>query len=262
METVRKKKIDFAKAKEEKVVLRGLVRMCEKIDYDNDSFSQSIRVDCGGTMVIIESEDITLFPYARSPKTLVGEEVDFMVKEYIPEEKLVYGSMKMAEDVINKPILDKLYAGEELEGTVVHVTRHGAYVSIKGVQCFMRNLDYSDDGRTIEEDFPKMSKIKVKYSKTSIHGNLIVVPLEKKRGIPIVKKEEIKEGQVYVGKITGAYSDRVYVNITAGIDCMCRVPDFIYNLMVNEQVVVAITKVYNDKNGFKVRGKITNKISE
>lgn len=261
VESRKVKKIDFAKAKEEGIVLRGLVRMCEKIDYEKDKFTQNIRVDCGKNMVIIESDEISLFPYGRSPKALVGEEVDFIVKEYIPSENLIFGSMKMAEQVKQQPILDRLYEGETMEGTVVYVTRHGAYISIDGVQCFMRNVDFSNDGKLIEEFYPKMSKIKIKYKKTSKQGVILVEPLEKKMGIPTIDINEIEVGQVHLGKITGAYPDRIYVNITAGIDCMCRVPDFIFNLMVNEHVAVLITKIIKKGERIKIRGKIINKIN-
>lgn len=255
-----RKKIDFRKAKDEGIIMQGFVKSCEKIQMPDGTERGQINVYTGNYLVIIEEEDIVNFPYAKTLTSLVGEEIIYTVKEVFPDN-VIYGSMKEAYAKRNKPILDKLMNGEVLEGKVVYTTPHGAYINVGGVQGFLKNFDFSDDGTEVRQAYPKGSLIRIKFRKYTKNGNLIFAPEERKHGEKIISQDEIKKGQVYVGKITGMYPDRMYVNIIPGVDCMCHIPKTIAEPKVNETVSIRITNVFRgDNDKLMVRGEVSNRI--
>ena len=255
------KKMDFQKAKEEKTILSGLVRQCDQIPQDDGGKVGQLIVDCNGRSVIICEEDVVNFPYARTIASLVGEEIEFVIKEVFPEDEIVYGSMVEAYEIKRKPTMDKLKAGEVLEGVVVYPTAHGAYINVNGVQGFLRNHDFSDDGTEVKQLYPKGSKIKIVFKKFSSKGNLIFGPEEQIHGKAIISKEKIQKGQIYSGKVTGVYPERIYVNIMAGVDVLCHVPRTIADVTVGDMVRVKIQRAFvGDDGKLLVRGECTSRI--
>ena len=256
----RQAKVDFAKAKEKKTILKGLVKMYDKNALDG-KIEPFLTIDCNGSKVIIEQSEVVFFPYSKSLKSLVGEEIIFTVKEVFPNN-IVYGSMKEAFEVKNRPIIDLLEKGEILEGKVVYETNYGAYIDIKGVQGFLKNIDFSDDGTEVTKIYPKGSIIKVKFKRYSQNGNILLLPEEKRHGSSAVEKSDIRKGQEYIGKIVGIIPDRMFVNIIPDVDCMCRVPaQFGETYRMKEYVLVRITFV-GEKNGkLMVRGEVMSKVN-
>lgn len=254
----RQAKVDFAKAKEKKTILKGFVKRYEKTELEDGSLKSELTVDCSGSKVIIDGEDVVNFPYARSLKSLVGEEIIFTVKEVFPNN-VVYGSMKEAFEVKNKPIVDLLLQGELLEGKVVYETPYGVYIDIKGVQGFLKNSDFSDDGTEVASIYPKGKLIKVKFKKYSKYGNIIFEPEEKRHGKSVIEKSEIKKGQIYQGKIVNILPDRMFVNIIPDVDCMCRIPVSSETFRISEYVVLMIDRVFAVDDKLMVRGEVLSK---
>ena len=161
----RRAKLDFVTAKEKKTILKGVVKSLEKIESEDGVVNSLLTIDCNGSKVFITDEEVVNFPYAKSLKSLVGEEIVFTIKEVFDND-VVYGSMKEAVEVKNKPIMELLESGEVLEGKVVYETPYGVYIDIKGVQGFLKNIDFSDDGTEVSKLYPKGKMIKgIGYNK-------------------------------------------------------------------------------------------------
>lgn len=256
----RNQKTDFALAKEEERILKGLVRSCEKNEFPDGKVEWHINVAYNGQSVIITEDDVINFPYAKTLVSLVGEEISFVIKDVISDD-LVYGDMKKAYEIKRKPIMDKLMNGQVLEGIVVYTLPHGAYINISGVQGFLKNYDFSNDDTKVSDIYPQGSFIRVKFLRYTKNGNILFTPEKKIERKSSFDVSTIKKGQRYVGKIVDIYPDRLYVNITAGVDCLCSIPQTIANPKINDTVMIKVSKVFYGDNGkMYVRGYISNRI--
>lgn len=257
------RRVDFAKAKAENKILRGLVKECEVIESTDGQKKSQLTVIHNGKTVFISQEDVINFPYSKSITSLVGEEISFVVKDVFPDD-IVFGDMKKAQEIKLKPTMDRLINGEVLEGMIVYALPHGVYVNIAGVQGLLKNHKFSNDGTAVTDVYPVGDFIKVKLDKISEKGVILLAP-EK----PITKKskadkESVKRGQSYIGKITATYPDRLYVNIGAGLDCLCYPSKLIPNPQIGQTVKVFIKKTfYGNKDGrLYIRGEITRRADE
>lgn len=258
----REKKIDFELAMKNQTILRGLVRMCNKIEESDGTFREEILVETGGAGVIIEKDEVGIFPFEKSLRHLVGEEVSLVIIDVIPSEKLILGSIKKALEIKNAPVIKSLEEGEVLQGVVMKTTKHGAYILVGEVHGFMKNSDFSDDGSEIRDYYPEMSKMKVKFHKYTANGHILFRPERKRHGSEFINSDKIMPGQTFLGKIIKIFSDTEYVNIAPGIDCKCyNNPNIDLGMMeVNMPALVQVKKVYranNEENGkLKIKGEI------
>lgn len=241
------------KAREEKEILTGLVRSFEKFQNEEDKISAQLLVEYEGHAVYILEEDVINFPYAQTLMSLVGENINFTIKEIFPD--IIYGSMKEAYDLKVRPVLEIIESGEVVEGEIVYITQHGAYIDVNGVQGFLRNRDFSTGDLEIRAFYKKGDKIRVKFLKYSSRGNLVFEPEIKLEDSKDAMRKNIKPGQTYIGEVVGVYPDRIYVNIVPGVDVLCYYPAFIDNLSEGEHLKISITKVFFADDGrLMVRG--------
>ena len=61
----KKKRLDYEKHLNEKTILIGLVKICERLLNANGELIETLRVECEGTTVYIKREDA--IPYQYSP---------------------------------------------------------------------------------------------------------------------------------------------------------------------------------------------------
>lgn len=244
-----KMKIDFAKAKEANVILRGKVKYCRRTE---NTEPDCIIVDCNENPVFIEKDECVNFPFAKTLISLIGEEVSFTVKDYEPETDICFGSMKQAYEIKKAPIMEKLKAGEVLDGIIIYQSVHGAVISINGIYGFMRNRDFSNDGTAVREVYHKHDPIKVKLLKVKDNSEILLQPETPFTGEKsIINFSNINVGNVYKGRVTGSYIDRIYVNIAPECDVLCNVPTYIDTIKTEEFVLVKIRVKKVDENGRK-----------
>ena len=252
------KQIDFESALAKQTILKGFV-----VRANDKAETPHIQLNAYGCKVIILKDDCVNFPYAKTLMTLVGEEVLFCVKEIYPTEAetKIYGSMKIAYEKKRQPIMDALHRGDIVEGVVQHITPHGAYISINGVQGFLKNYDFSDDGTAVGDIYQKGDKVKVRFKRMSANNNILFLPEEMRHGSNGLKPDKIKKGEIYAGKVVDVYPDKVFVNILPGVDMLCHVPRTIADVEVGNRVKVHVKNVINGDNGkLLVRGEITDKV--
>ena len=258
----RQKKPDWKKCLEEKTIMSGLARVCDR-KKSGDNFFEILRVDIGGYTVYIKKEDAVLYSYSNVLSRLVGSEVRFCIKEIVPatadEEEKVYGSMKLCREELIAPIKARLESGSVETGKIVSATLHGAYIAIGDLKGFMKNSDFSDNGEEIRDYFQKGDEIKVKFKKYSQSGFLYLVPEEKPKSSKKVKRKDIAEGMVMMGTITKAYPDRVYVKVLPKIEAMCF-NEQMGTLRVGDEVQVKIQRIWKPDKWLMVRGKVLGKV--
>ena len=242
-------KMDFAKAKEANVILRGKVKYCRRTEGTEPD---CIIVDCNENPVFIEKDECVNFPFAKTLISLIGEEVSFTVKDYEPKTDVCFGSMKRAYEIKKATIVEKLKAGEVLDGIIIYQSVHGAVISINGIYGFMRNHNFSTDGTAIREVYNKHDQIKVKLLKFKDNSEILLQPEKPFVGeASIIDFSNISIGNVYKGRVTGSYIDRIYVNIAPECDVLCNVPTYVDTIKTEEFVLVKIRTKKVDGNGRK-----------
>lgn len=248
----RRKHINFRAAMENNTILTGTVRVAEVHPSVEDSL---LKIDCAGTKVIIPGNEIVPLKFGQSISNYTGKEVDFIVTEVSEKVNLVFGSCIRAAQKKEAPILEKLLAGEVVEGIIANLLDHGAYINIGGsVEGLMKNIDFSDDGTCMKDVCNVGESIRVKYLKTSSKGTFIFIPEQIRRGSSALTFEDLARHQHVIGTVVSVYPDRVYVNILPGLDCMCENPKHIDQLKEYERVTVVLIKVDQEKR--RVRGAI------
>lgn len=249
---------DVKKAYEEKKVLKGLVKMCETIPNEGREEAKLLMVQCENQIIYIASEEIERHLLVRS-KYIVGEVVHFVVIAITPEG--VFGSMKEATKIRQKPIMEKLERGEELEGIVTALTPQGAYISINGVSGFMNNYDFANDGSEIRQFYKKMAPIKVVLKKITTNGKVRFKMVQKRGRKPMIDVSAVAKGQRYLGKVIKTSGFGVIVLIDAGIEVRCNYPENIDMIQENDQVIVVVRNVKSFDNGtYLIKGKILDRI--
>lgn len=257
------RKVDFAKAKAEEKILKGLVKECSVDELPDGTKMSTLVVIHGGASVFIQEEDVVNFPYAKSMTSLVGEEISFVVKDVFPDG-IIYGDMKKAQEIKLKPVMDRLKNGEILEGIIVYALNYGVYVNIAGVQGLLKNHNFSNDGTKVTDVYSVGSFIKVKLDKITDKGLVRLVPAKPLNKKSKIDASTIRKGQYYIGKIVTIYPEKWYVNIDAGIDVLCYPTKTIPNPQIGMTVKIFVKKVfYGDRDGrLFVRGEVTRRADE
>lgn len=248
----KRKHFNFKAAMENGTILTGVVRVAEVHPQKENSL---LKIDCAGKKVIIPGKEIVPLKFGQSISNYTGKEVDFIVTEVSEEVDLIFGSCVKAAQKKEAPILEKLFAGEVIEGVIANLVDHGAYINIGGaVEGLMKNIDFSDDGTCMKDVCNVGESIRIKYLKTSSKGTFIFVPEKVRHGSSALTFEDLARHQHISGTVVSVYPDRVYVNILPGIDCMCENPKNIDQLKEYEKVTVVLIKVDQEKR--RVRGAI------
>lgn len=198
----------------------------------------------------------------RGPKDLVGKIVDYVEtgrttecinKDGLKEKRKIV-SMLDAMDIKRNIILKQFRDGEVLSGRVISVTDWGAFISIDGVSCVLRNCDFSND-YTIVADVYKEGDIidGLIYRKTTERDRIGVQKIEKYQNpvqidVSTLKREDIVTGRIRNVKIFGCF-----VGIASNVDVLCEIPP---NYEISEGLTVRCVLKTVDPSKGKLRGEI------
>ncbi len=249
----REKSIDFAKAKKDQTVLEGRVIMVQthkEVLGDEEPYAV---VTCNRKRFTIYENQIEPLPFGQSIEKLIGIIIPFVVLAYDKDSETGIGSNKIAEEKRLLPIKTALKTGKEMDARIVNLLEHGAYLSIGGVRALIRNRDFAENGMTIKEaGFREYQPIKVRYLRETDNGTILVEAVKKLVAEETIQMNELERGQTLVGKVVGVFPERVYVNISRGIDVLCSYPTFIDSIKQGERMRLKLVKVDTENN--KVRG--------
>lgn len=251
----REKSIDFNKAKENETVLEGrviLVQTNREALGDEEAY---LIVACNRKRVTIYESEVEPLPFGQSIAKLIGANISFVVLAYDSETETAIGSNRIAEEKRLVPTKMALKSGKVMTAKIVKILEHGAYLSINGVNALMRNKDFSEDGTSIKEaGYKEYQPIEVKYIRDSANGLILVAPTKVIKSENKIDIKTLERGQLIVGKVCSVFPERVYVNISKGIDVMCEYPTFVSDLKQGETAKMKIIKVNLEEK--KVRGVI------
>lgn len=240
----------FKKDKENGTILKGVGKI---VYFDEKHDSEVLVIDLGGIRGVILKEELDSEIELKSIVNFIGREISFVVTDVTSDE--VICSRAKAQELQRDTIMEKLANGEIVEGKIVNILKHGAYVEIDGaVSGLLKNTDFAEDYTSVGEVHKLGDRIKVKYNKTSEKGTIILEAASKFKSPTIIDIDNLSRDQVILGVIRDIkISGEVFVQIGPNLDALCGVPPT-GELDEDKRVQVRLTKV--DKENRRVRGRI------
>ncbi|WP_296644636.1 hypothetical protein [Romboutsia sp. 13368] len=162
----------------------------------------------------------------------------------------------MAIPIKRKIVINRLKKGTIDSCMVTDVKEWGAFVSIMGISCILRNCDFSEDITSVKDVYKKGDIIKgIKFRKISSKDRISLELREKYFNKHSLNKRNLKSGNIVLGMIRNIKEEqnRCFVGVSKGFDLLANIP-VEQNISEGQKVVCKITKVELD--GYGVRGKI------
>ncbi len=194
----------------------------------------------------------------QNPKDFIneGDEIDVEVIEIDTEKRKLRVSLK---NLLEKPFdeFKKNYkVGDVVKGSVVTITKFGAFIKIGTVEGLLRNEDVSWDRNETCKDLLKVGdEVEVKI--TSIDTKEDKVSLSKKdlEDSPIAKyAASHKVGDIVKGTIRNIKDFGLFVELEEGVDALLRKEDIsnIEDLKVGDEIESAIDYLDTKRNRIRL----------
>lgn len=194
----------------------------------------------------------------QNPKDFIneGDEIDVEVIEIDTEKRKLRVSLK---NLLEKPFdeFKKNYkVGDVVKGSVVTITKFGAFIKIGTVEGLLRNEDVSWDRNETCKDLLKVGdEIEVKI--TSIDTKEDKISLSKKdlEDSPIAKyAASHKVGDIVKGTIRNIKDFGLFVELEEGVDALLRKEDIsnIEDLKVGDEIESAIDYLDTKRNRIRL----------
>ena len=165
-------------------------------------------------------------------------------------------SFRLAIPIKRKIVISGLKKGTIDSCIVTDVKEWGAFVSIMGISCILRNCDFSDDSTAVKDVYKKGDIIYgIKFRKISSKDRISLELKEKYFNKHSLNKRNLKSGNIVLGLIRNIKEEqnRCFVGVSKGFDLLANIP-VDQKIFEGQKVVCKITKVELD--GYGVRGKI------
>ncbi|MCZ6168953.1 30S ribosomal protein S1 [Campylobacter ureolyticus] len=194
----------------------------------------------------------------QNPKDFIneGDEIDVEVIEIDTEKRKLRVSLK---NLLEKPFdeFKKNYkVGDVVKGSVVTITKFGAFIKIGTVEGLLRNEDVSWDRNETCKDLLKVGdEVEVKI--TSIDTKEDKVSLSKKdlEDSPIAKyAASHKVGDIVKGTIRNIKDFGLFVELEEGVDALLRKEDVsnVEDLKVGDEIESAIDYLDTKRNRIRL----------
>ena len=194
----------------------------------------------------------------QNPKDFIneGDEIDVEVIEIDTEKRKLRVSLK---NLLEKPFdeFKKNYkVGDVVKGSVVTITKFGAFIKIGTVEGLLRNEDVSWDRNETCKDLLKVGdEVEVKI--TSIDTKEDKISLSKKdlEDSPIAKyAASHKVGDIVKGTIRNIKDFGLFVELEEGVDALLRKEDIsnIEDLKVGDEIESAIDYLDTKRNRIRL----------
>lgn len=146
---------------------------------------------------------------------------------------------------------------EKIKSCMVTDTKEwGAFVSIMGISCVLRNCDFSNDATAVRDIYKKGDTIEgIRFRKVSSKDRISLEMKDKYTNPHSLSEKSLKKGNIVLGMIRNVKEEqnRCFVGISKGFDLLSNIPkgEKVYE---GQKVVCRITGVNLD--GYGIRGKI------
>lgn len=199
----------------------------------------------------------------------LGSEIDYIVKGINEEHEIAVASrieaMKKAaerwhqKDENGRPYI---YEGCLIEARIVGAIRTGIIVEIFGVETFIKANELSYQRiQDATKDFEVGSRIIVKVLSVERDDETgeVVIAVSAKQANPNPYLKAMKRyvvGSKYIGEVTMADQNGIFVALDGGVDCLCRYPERGERPQRGAKVTVRITIKNEEMN--RIFGNITH----
>lgn len=241
----------FEELMAKKSILKGRIKL---VEHSEALGTDILLIDLESTKAIIKRDDFDVKDRKESLVKYVGANVKFIITE-IEEDGTLICSRRIVKEFERDMLIQKLEAGEEFEGKIVHILKFGAYLNVKGTIVVLKNGDFAIDHTTVEDLHKIGDTVKVKLERVTSTKKILVQATEKYCNPTVVDFETFSAQQVVLGTIKTIKTWGCYVCIAPNLDALAPVPE-LPDVEVEEgmQVLLKITKV--DEELHRIRGKI------
>lgn len=237
---------EFKKHLQDGTPMTGLVKMV--------SPTEGLLLEFGALKVVVPTEEIEAFQEIDHFPFLAGRTIEFMVISVDEEAGVVVGSRKKVQEANYEDVLQRLLAGEVLEGTITNIVSFGAYVEIKGVPGLLKNYNFASDTTLIREVKSEGDTVAVKFHKQSENGKIQLVAAEKYCSPTALKFEDFEKGQSIVGTVVSIKPFGIFVRIASDVDALCPFPEIEHEIVENCKVSMVVTRIREEEQ--RIAGKI------
>lgn len=165
-------------------------------------------------------------------------------------------SFKRAIPIKRKRVISGLI-NEKINSCIVTDTKEwGAFVSIMGISCVLRNCDFSNDLTAVRDIYKKGDIIEgIKFRKISSKDRISLQMKEKYTNPHSLSQKSLKKGNLVLGMIRNVKKEqnRCFIGISKSFDLLASIPneETIYE---GQKVICKITGI--NPQGYGIRGKI------
>ena len=194
----------------------------------------------------------------QNPKDFIneGEEIDVEVIEIDTEKRKLRVSLK---NLLEKPFdeFKKNYkVGDVVKGSVVTITKFGAFIKIGTVEGLLRNEDVSWDRNETCKDLLKVGdEIEVKITSIDTKEDKVSLSRKDLEDSPIAKyAASHKVGDIVKGTIRNIKDFGLFVELEEGVDALLRKEDIsnIEDLKVGDEIESAIDYLDTKRNRIRL----------
>ncbi|MDK8322581.1 MAG: 30S ribosomal protein S1 [Campylobacter ureolyticus] len=194
----------------------------------------------------------------QNPKDFIneGDEIDVEVIEIDTEKRKLRVSLK---NLLEKPFdeFKKNYkVGDVVKGSVVTITKFGAFIKIGTVEGLLRNEDVSWDRNETCKDLLKVGdEIEVKITSIDTKEDKVSLSRKDLEDSPIAKyAASHKVGDIVKGTIRNIKDFGLFVELEEGVDALLRKEDIsnIEDLKVGDEIESAIDYLDTKRNRIRL----------
>lgn len=194
----------------------------------------------------------------QNPKDFIneGDEIDVEVIEIDTEKRKLRVSLK---NLLEKPFdeFKKNYkVGDVVKGSVVTITKFGAFIKIGTVEGLLRNEDVSWDRNETCKDLLKVGdEVEVKITSIDTKEDKISLSRKDLEDSPIAKyAASHKVGDIVKGTIRNIKDFGLFVELEEGVDALLRKEDIsnIEDLKVGDEIESAIDYLDTKRNRIRL----------
>lgn len=238
---------DIFASRQSERILTGILSAVEKHKLDDN------QVDCGvvfynGIKVIIPITEMGVREDWRVIRSMIGSEIDFIVKGIDVEEEIAVASRKAAQELRRKLELPKHKPGDRVMVRVVAVGRDRIRVDLYGVEVVVpkNEIEYGyvanpADHVQIGDRVPAV----IRELELMTDPPRIKLSLKDAKPDPFVNvPKKYRIGGEYLAVVTGLPQYGVFVNLEQGVSALCPYPRWSnFDLEVGDRVLVKIKKI-------------------
>ncbi len=194
----------------------------------------------------------------QNPKDFIneGDEIDVEVIEIDTEKRKLRVSLK---NLLEKPFdeFKKNYkVGDVVKGSVVTITKFGAFIKIGTVEGLLRNEDVSWDRNETCKDLLKVGdEVEVKITSIDTKEDKVSLSRKDLEDSPIAKyAASHKVGDIVKGTIRNIKDFGLFVELEEGVDALLRKEDIsnIEDLKVGDEIESAIDYLDTKRNRIRL----------